>query len=1192
MRLTGFSALLLACLVLPLCAQIDNGNITGRVTDKSGAVVPHAKVTVTQTEMNFQTVLDTNDEGFYRASSLRPGPYKISILAQGFKTFVRESLVLPMNETIEVNATLEVGATTESIDVLANVEMLQTETSSTGALMEGSFWYDLPNFQRWVSAVPLYTPGTSFSGLAYTGSLGGEHINGGPTAAISVFEDGALGTVGDGNSVDSLSNSIDEIKVLTTTLPAEYGHSAGGAISVVKKSGTNQLHGLASDFGRTRRMQERKYFDQYTLTQGIPGANQPAGLISTEPDWMLSGPVYIPHIYNGKNKTFFTFGAQLYIEKQSKQQVSSVPSLAELGGDFTFPNPAQGNTLIGQAIYDPATTAQSATGAWSRSPFPGNIIPQNRFSNLANKVLSLDPYLAPNTAGSMSTTGPASNIYTEPMKVFLGNTFTGRLDQQITDKIKAYGSSTYNSRYQRQPLWTVPQNSFFDTSLDISHNGQPYQSTWSAGNTWLASATLVNDMRASYYRENQPVASVAYGQDYSDKLGISGLPNTCMPSLGSFGFTEAINHACPSGNLQEIITLKDDVSKVWHNHAFKFGYELMRYRQDSWSVGSPDGTFTFAGTAGVSANGVNVANTGNTFANFLLGGVSSVAFSKQLQTNLPRNWQHSLYAQDDWKVTPALTLNIGLRYEMETPPVQKYGLLSVFDPTAPDTSQYTNYTCNGCVGAYTHPAAGTYPYNMQWNRLDPRFGLSWHPLNKMVFRGGFGMNHLDMRTSDLDTDELFTLATTISQAPGNPTPLFYTNQGVPAFSYPALRADSSVPYAGNAGGHSASIVEKRLKAPYNLTWNFGIEYQVSQNYLITLQYMGSAESQVLGSYDLNTLPFGIIPNPNVSCSPTMLATQGYAACGTMNLNDPANAAYRTSWLANPQVSRPWNNWGTISMDGNDGHSDHNEGTIKFEKRYSKGLNFQVFYTLARTMTWSPGAEDQYLPASLFKTRAAFDQRQAFTGTMTYEIPFGKGRHWMNRGGLWNLIAGGYNLVWTSSIYSGQPAGISIAGSPYSSQEYPSYMSTYGSALMLKMPALRNDWQDLGGNRFTQAAQNSTLNCGFDNSFVASVGNSCMQIIGPFSQGNNNAELFSMQRIIAATASLSKVIPLKERMNLQLRVDFQNPFKWYNWGALTTSLNVANLANSKTFGTVASGNEGTTAAYGGEPLINATIAIKF
>jgi hypothetical protein len=697
-------------------------------------------------------------------------------------------------------------------------------------------------------------------------------------------------------------------------------------------------------------------------------------------------------------------------------------------------------------------------------------------------------------------------------------------------------------------------------------------------------------MRASYYRENQPAASVAYDQNYAGILGIAGLPITCMPNLGSFGFTESINHACPSGNLQEIITFKDDVSKVWQNHAFKFGYELMRYRANTWSLGSPDGTFSFTGTAGVNANGTSISNTGNTFGNFLLGGVSSVAFSQQLHDSLPRNWEHSLYAQDDWKVTPTLTLNIGLRYVMETPPVQKYGLLSVFNPTAPDTSEYTNYTCNGCVGSYTHPPAGTYPYNMQWNRLDPRLGLAWHPLNKMVFRGGFGVNHLDNRTADLDTDELFSLATTISQAPGNPSPLFYTNQGVPAFTYPALRADGSVPYSGNAGGHTATIVEKNLKAPYNLNWNFGIERQLSQNYLITVQYMGSAESQVLGSYDLNTLPFGIIPNPG--CPALSLATEGYAACGTMNLNLPANAAYRTTWLSNPQTSRPWNNWGTISMDGNDGHSDHHEGTIKFEKRYSHGLNFQVFYTLARTMMWAPGGEDQYLSGNLFKTRAAFDQRQVFTGTMTYEIPFGKGRHWMNRGGFWNLVAGGYNFVWTSSIDSGQPAGISIAGSPYSSQQYPSYMSTFGSALMLKMPALRDDWQNLGGNRFTQADQNSTLNCGYDNSFVADVGNSCMQIIGPFSQGNNNAELFSMQRIIVATASLSKVIPIKERMNLQLRLDFQNPFKWYNWGALTTSLNVASVANSKTFGTVASGNEGTTAAYGGEPLMNATIAIRF
>ena len=189
-------------------------------------------------------------------------------------------------------------------------------------------------------------------------------------------------------------------------------------------------------------------------------------------------------------------------------------------------------------------------------------------------------------------------------------------------------------------------------------------------------------------------------------------------------------------------------------------------------------------------------------------------------------------------------------------------------------------------------------------------------------------------------------------------------------------------------------------------------------------------------------------------------------------------------------------------------------------------------------------------------------------------------------------AGGYNFVWTFSAYSGQPAGMSISGSPYSSQQYPGYMPNYGNGLLLKAPTLRSDWQDLGLSRFTQANQNSMLSCGYDGSWVQNLGNSCMSVIPPFSIGNNNSMLFDQQRIIAASMSLSKVIPLKERLTLQLRLDFQNPFKWYNWGGITTSLAINSLANSKTFGTVASGNEGTTAAYGGAPLMNATIAIKW
>jgi hypothetical protein len=1149
---------------LPLCAQIDNGNITGRVTDPADAVIAKAQVTVTQTEMNFTTTLATNDEGMYRAPNLRPGPYRIVVVAPGFKRFVRDSVELRINNTLEVNAQLEVGATSESVEVKAAAELLETQTSSTGAIVEGDYFYDLPNFQRNIKASTFYTPGLTYDGLAYTGGMGNFHLSGLPSNTIGVFEDGALGTIGDGNSVDTIENTIDEIKVLTSTLPAEYGHSAGGAISVVKKSGTNALHGLISEYGRTRRMQERKFFDLYQNSQIQPGWSKAPGLLSENPDANLNGPVYIPHIYDGRNKTFFLFAVQRYIEKQSKQQVSTVPSADELAGNFAFGG-------IGQVIYDPRSTTKDGSGNWHRTPFPNNYIPPAQWSSVATKVLGMNPYLPANVPGSITSSGPSQNIMTAPMKLVFWENYSVRIDQQVTSRIRAYATWTYNSRYQRQPPWTVA-SSFLDSTLN---KGMQYQSTWSAGATWVPSGSLVNDFRASYYRLNINTASIAFQQNYAGQLGIAGLSKDAMPQIWPGGFTESLNVGGASSNIQEVFTVKDDVSKVWGAHAFKWGYELLRYRDDNWDQGNPDGTYSYTGSNGVNTNGTSISNTGNTFANFLLGGISSASFSTRLAANLPRSWQHSFYFQDDWKVSPTLTLNLGLRYNVETPGTQKYGLISVFNPTAPDTSKYTNYTCNGCLGAFTHPA-GAHPYNYDLTRFDPRAGLAWHPIRRMVVRSGFGMNHVDLRNSQVYTDEMMSNATSISQAPGNPTPLFYIGDGVPAFTYPALRADGSVPYAGNAGGHTANLVEQNLHAPYTLNWNLGIETELGKDYLLTTQYTGSAEVGILGSYDENTLPWGIIPNPNGS--------------GTINLNDPANAAYRNTWLGNTQVSRPFNNWGSINVQGNDGHLTHHEGTIRIEKRYSKGLNFQAFYTFGKTLTGNAG--NPYLNWGLNKSRASYDQTHNFTATMTYELPVGKNRRFMNRGGIPNMVLGGWNFVWTYTISSGAPLGVSIAGSPYSSQQYPSFMPNYGNVVLLQDPSLRSNWQDLGTARYNQNTENSMINCGFDGSFVTNVGNSCMQVKGPFSIGNDNARLFDQQRIIAASASITKEIPLKERARLQLRLDYQNPFKWYNWGVPGTSLNISNVANSKTFGTVTPGNEATTAVYGGAPLMNATIAIKW
>ncbi len=1179
-----FIALLIAA-VLPLSAQLDNGNITGRVTDPSGAVVIGAQVTVTNVQTNFENVTQTNADGMYRVQSLRPGSYRVVITAAGFKRTVRENIELRAGDTMGINLVLEVGGVNESVSVTAEIPLLETETSSTGQVVAGDYFYSLPNFQRNVKGILYFTPGLTYAGLNWTGSMSGMHLNGLRSRDIGFFEDGQLGTIGDGMTTDSILNTIEDVKVLTTTLPAEYGHSAGGAISVVKKTGTNELHGMASMYGRTRRMQHRKYFDKYRNSQAQPGWDNGPGLIFYQPDAQISGPVYIPKLYDGRNKTFFLFGWQRMLEKQSKQQQSTVPTLAQLNGDFSFPD-ANGMP-IGQPIFDPRTTRQNAAGKWMRDPFPDNIAPRSAWSQVATKLVGMKPFMEPNVPGKMFSTGPNGNIMTAPLKIVVWDSYTMRADQQFSSNLKGYGTWTYNSRFERQPPWTVANDTFdFSQNKNVSR-----QNTASIGATWVASPTIINETRVGYYRYDQRRHSIAYMKDYAKLLGIPGLPVDTMPQIWNNDtnvtrFTESLNIGPPNRNLQEVLTFKNDTTKVKGTHAFKWGYELMRYRQNQWDVGNPSGSFNYTGTSELyDDSGLNKPNTGNWFAGFLVGAVSSVNFDRRINANLPRVWQHSFYVQDDWKLTPTLTLNIGMRYSLESPPEQKYGLISIFDPNAIDTSIYTdtNFTCppGGCKGAWTHPK-GAKAYNWDKNRWDPRVGLAWHPLEKLVIRSGFALTHIDMRGAFLYTDEMMTESTSISQTLGNPTPLFYIDSGPGQIIYPARRADGSVPWRGNVGRRDANLADSNMQAAYTMSWNLGVQYQAARDYMVEVQYKGSAQvrdsgsqdpNSRSGSYDLNSRPWGIIPNPNGS--------------GMMDLNLPENAQFREKiWLPTAQLSRPWNQWGNINYRGNSGHLSHHEGTVKLEKRFSKGLNFLTFYTFQKTLDGNAFGTP-YIDWRLNKGRVDWDQAHNFTGTMNYALPIGKGRRWMNRGGWMNTLFGGFDVVWTYTVTSGDPIPLGLNGA--NTQNYPGWMGTYGDAILNKVPTVRDGWQDLGPDRFNQNNQNSMFDCG---TFVEKVGNGCMTYIPSFSRGNNGRNVANRQRIIAASMSASKEVPIKERLKFQFRFDFQNPFKWFNWGDPNGTLDISNKNNAKSFGTTGVGSEATTAAYGGLPLMNITLALKW
>ncbi len=1098
------------------------------------------------------------------------------------------------------------------MEVSAKAQLLDTETSSAGATLEGDFFYSLPNYQHHPQMVLLFTPGISFGSNQYTATMSGMSVDGIGSGDVGYFEDGAIGTMGGRaqqqiTNTETVANSIEDIKVFTSAMPAEYGHSAGVGVSVVKKSGTNAFHGLLSETVRTRRMQDRRYFEEYRNSQLQPGWTTAPGLIVQNPDANVSGPVYIPHLYNGKNKTFFFLGWQMMLEKQGKQLTGTVPTPDMLNGDFSF----AGTGVSPNLIYDPTST-RLTNGLWYRDPFPGNIVPRSEWSKVATAVLGTNPVRPPNMAGSWSGAGPSGNIMLGPEKITKWQNYTGRLDQSFGTDLKAYGTYTYNHNWGRTPAYVISSD-LFDSSRNLTTVNQ---NTVSGGLTWIPAPTVLNDFRASYYAQAYLVDSISYNKDYATLLGLGGLglPKTCMPDVIPSFITDpggaSMTPGCGSKYVQENYTVKDDVSKSMGKHQFKMGYELLRYHLNSSDPGTPDGTFTYLSTSGLNTAGGSLANTGQTLAQFMVGAISGFSFTERLHSDLTRSWQHSFYIQDDWKVAPNLTVNLGLRWNVEPPKHEKYGFISLFDLTKPDNQVISNTAyqafcpVGGCVGAYTHPQNAS-PYNTQYDRWDPVAGLSWHFSPKMVFKAGARMSHLDTRsnsTSILYTNELMTNTDSVSTASGDHRPLFILGNAIPSWSYPAVRADGSVPYTATNPGNSVSIVSRDLKSPYVATWSIGVQRELTKDYLLEVRYDGSAEVHGYGTYNINSRPWGIIPSPNHD--------------GTMmNLNDPANAAYRATWVQGgvstyqTQFARPYPNMGDINIVGNVYHMDHHAGIVRIEKRFSKGINFQAFYQFSKSI--GGGAGNPYLDWHLFKARTASDQTHNLTGLLNYEIPVGKGRHFfghMNRA--LDMIFGGYNFMWTYTIASGLPAGASISNvainyltynniSP-STLQYPGFMPTYGSLLMKKDPSLRSDWQDLGGDRWTQANENSMINCGspvLNGAGVTNQGNDCFTYAQPFSLGNNGSNYWNNQRIISASAAVSKEVPLKgERFRLAIRLDSQNPFHWYNWGGPSTALNVQSAAAARTFGTIDPGNNGETSTgtsgFGGTPLMNLTVALKW
>lgn len=1153
-------------------AQVDTATITGRVTDSTGAVVANVQVTVVSTATNFRFGAATNNDGLYRIQSLLPGSYELTFEAPGFKKTLREGITLRVGDVLPVDVTLELGTISESVEVKAEGTLLETETSTIGTVTEGETIYKLPLYQRYVTSSMEIMPGLTFQTQGGTSGLGAYTVNGQRNTGTAVFEDGVFGNdplASTTSVIKPIENSVEEVRVLTGTLPAEYGHSTSGVITTVKKSGTNDFHGSAADYGRTRIMTHRQFFNLYRSSQPQPGNPNGVPGFFMQPDTSASGPILVPKLYNGRNKTFFFFAYQKLIEKKTQSYTSQTPTPDMLNGDFTFGG-------LGQPLYDPATTRQLSNGAWTRDPFPSLIIPASRFDPVSAKILSYNIWRAPNMPGSLSSTGPVSNFTYDPPSRTYFEDYSGRVDHQFSPNFKVYGSYTYNYQNGLERPTSIQVAAFDGTT----GNNTPFrQHDFSLGATYLFGPTALNDLRLGFFRSRNDTFVPSYGQNWAATLGIPNVSPALMPSftasaLGIGTYTSApgyaqlygLNIPGPSRNIRQDYSFRDDFSKVLGEHAFKMGYELLYFTANYWQIGQPSGIFQFDNmTAGLQPNGQPVPNTGNTFAGFELGAVRQVNFTSYTNTWLPRDNINSLYFQDDWKFSKTLTLNLGLRWSTESPFHTAHNLESNFSPTAIDP-------LTGRVGALLHPTGGL--NGRDWKNFQPRIGLAWHPWDRWVFRGGFGINTVDIRFPNAlqQFDEYQAIAVE-QRAPGDPRPLFQLSQGPRPVQFNIL-PNGSTPYVGtNYASRNVYWMDPNLHPGYVMNWNATVEYQISVNNLLKLFYSGSSGVDLVNAWNINTVPFNF---------------------------GAGNPALQQAAFTNPVPYLPYPQFGAVNQMSNTGHSSYHSGTVQFIKRYSHGLVLDSFYTFSKALD---NCDTDYgictgvaptVDRNLNKGRAGYDQTHRFVTSFTYEIPVGKNRKFMNRGGVLNAIFGGYELAWIETVASGNPFTV------YYTNSSSNYITTaltnlgysnVGNLLpnLLATPTMPEFGLGslIGGNRFNQSLENAVIVPEGTAAGTSNVNTAAFAAPAAYTIGNEGRDIITGPGSFFAQFSAKKNFRLTERMNLQLRYDFQNPFHQFAFAAPSNTLD---FKNPQLFGKIT--GETATANIQGEPLMNLMLRLTW
>jgi hypothetical protein len=1056
-----------------LSAQTVAGQISGLVTDPSGAAISGAKVVITDVERNVTFRSESNESGFYLVTPLPPGRYKLRAEKSGFRAHVIESIPIATQQKAGINIELQVGAVTESVTVSGGAQQVETTTATLSGVVENKRIIDLPLNGRNVFSLAWATAGVfpqrPAAGSANEGfhSIGIFTVNGGRDSSNAILMDGVPVTM-NSNTANMNANSavpsvegVEEFRIQTNSYSAEYGRSGGGVLTIATKSGTNTLHGSLFEFVRNSRMDANNWFANASGARLAKFQRNEFGASS-------GGPLVIPKVYDGRNKTFWFAVYEGRRQRSASTRFFTLPTDAQLAGDFSNTRTAAGQL---RNIYDPFSTTPDPArpGQFLRTVFPGNRIPANRIDPVAANVLKFyGP--RPNLPGQANT--GQNNFFFQGKAPTDVNRATNKVDHNFNSNQRIFFRYTIFQNENSQPeLWAGP-----GCPDGGCYSNYERQQNAALDYSWTLNPTTLLSLRYGFARSILDRGSWHKGFRPSS-LGLPAAVETGADLLvfPEFSVEEmtmpGLLHHWNFRSANQSHTFVGTLSKVLGSHSLKAGTEdrlnLINHMQAPWSLNF---TFNRGMTQGPDPRVVS-ATGGFGFASFLLGTGAGGSEVHGIRPALESK-SYGFYLQDDWKVNRKLTLNLGLRWDFETGLTERYDRYAVFDPSA--QSPLSQRTGLNLFGGWTFAnvgGRGRTLKDIEWGKIAPRIGLAYQLRPGTVIRAGGGI--------------FYTMATYGANNYGTApfrasTPWVPTIDGVtPTDLLRNPFPNGVLQPEGSANGLLAALgqgvgspIPSTMTTPYNSQWNFSIGQDITNSMTLELAYAGNKGTNLPLSWQVDQLADNLI-RPDAGLLDTVPNPFfGIIPVGTMSTRTVQRGQLLTPYPHIPGVSFAGTSWG---------NSNFHSLQATFRKRFSQNGTVVVAYTWSKLIAdggdnaWDSAGFRNFNCRACERSVSPYHYPHRLVATSTYELPFGKGKQFGSSwNGFMNAVFGQWQVNGILTLSSGQPLQMLTSGNTSFSFGGGQRPDSTGQDARLDAPTL-DRWFDT--NAFRLPAQYTFGNMG-------------------------------------------------------------------------------------------------------------------